>query len=108
MEISKGRAILSVRDLQMWQDDLETYLVNNPKYAECFKDPSRLFNQDESAVEIGSSQQRVLAEVGSKILYHISGASQEHITMSFTCSADGSLVPPRCIYRGVRNTAQTH
>ena len=46
--------------------------------------------------------------MNTKILYSVSGGSREHITTSYLCGADGSLVPPRCIYKGVRNVAQTH
>ena len=83
-------------------------MSNNPKLKEAMQDPSRIFNQDETAVEIGSSSQRVLAEVNTEILYSISGGSREHITASYLTSADGCLVPPRLIYKGVRNMAQKH
>ena len=46
--------------------------------------------------------------MNTKILYSVSGGSREHITTSYLCGADGSLVPPRCIYKGVHNVAQTH
>ena len=55
--------------------------------------------------KVGSDSQRVLAEINTKVLYSISGGSKEHITVSYLCSASGSLVPPRVIYKGVRNIA---
>ena len=107
-EISKGRQILSTADLVLWQQETEKFLFGNPKLREAMMDPRRIFNQDETAVEVGSECQRVLAEVNTKVVYSISGGSREHITTSFVCGADGSMVPPRCIYKGVRNVAQTH
>ena len=108
MEISKGRQILTPEDLDMWQKDTEAYLLSNPVLAECFQDPSRLFNQDETSIELGSSDRRVLAKKGTKVICHVSSGSREHITVSFSCNAAGGMVPPRVIYKGVRNMAVTH
>ena len=46
IEISKGRQCLTEFDLDSWQQDTESYLLSNPVLAECFQDPTRLFNQD--------------------------------------------------------------
>ena len=107
VEISKGRQVLTANDLALWQQDTENYLLSNPVLAECFKDPRRLFNQDESSIELGSSSQRVLTPKGTKVIYHVSSGSREHITVSFACNAAGGMVPPRVIYKGVRNIAAT-
>ena len=108
LEISKGRQICSVSDLENWQADTQKYLLDNPRLADIFSNPSRMFNQDESAIESGSSKHKVLAPVGCKVIYHISGSSREHITTSYICSANGGLVSPRCIYKGKRNVAEVH
>ena len=108
MEISKGRQICSAADMDKWFKDIEELLLDDPNLAPCLEDPSRVFNQDETAVEIGSDSQRVLAEIGTKVLYHVSGGSREHITVSYLCSASGAMVPPRVIYKGVRNMAPIH
>ena len=81
MEISKGRQILKPDDLDMWQKDTEAYLLSNPVLAECFQDPSRLFNQDETSIELGSSDRRVLAKKGTKVICHVSSGSKEHSTV---------------------------
>ena len=99
---------MTEEDLANWQGDIEKLLFHDAKLREAMLDPSRIFNQDETAVEVGSSSQRVLAEVNTKILFSISGGSREHVTASFLASADGSLVPPRLIYKGVRNVAEKH
>ena len=100
MEISKGRQILTAEDLSMWQNDTETYLLSNPVLAECFKGPTRLFNQDETSIELGSSDRRVLAKKGTKVICHVSSGSREHITVSFSCNAAGGMVPPPCDLQG--------
>ena len=55
LEISKGRAICSVADLENWQADTIKYLLESDKFAECFSDPRRIWNQDESSIECGIS-----------------------------------------------------
>ena len=98
-DYSTGRQVLTEEDLANWQGDIEKLLFHDAKLREAMLDPSRIFNQDETAVEIGSSSQRVLAEVNTKILFSISGGSREHVTASYLASADGSLVPTRLIYK---------
>ena len=108
MEISKGRQILSVDDLVAWQRDTEAGLVNNEVVADCFNDGARIFNQDETSVQVGSGSGKVLAEKGTKVLYNFSGSSRDHVTASFTVSASGGCVPVRTIFKGVRNMAAQH
>ena len=106
MELSKGRQILTTADLSIWQEHTKERLLGNPILAECFKDPRRIFNQDETSVVLGSSQQRVLAPKGTNVLYSISSGSRDHITVSFCVSAAGGMVPPRVVLRGKRNLAE--
>ena len=79
MEISKGRQILSVDDLVAWQKDTEAGLIDKEEFKDCFKDPSRVFNQDETSIQVGSDNGKVLAEKGTKFLYCVGGSSREHV-----------------------------
>ena len=54
-EISKGRQVLTEADLRLWQKDAVDYLWSKPELVEALQDPSRIFNQDETSVQIGSS-----------------------------------------------------
>ena len=108
MEISKGRQILSIDDLVAWQKDTEAGLIDKEEFKDCFKDSSRVFNQDETSIQVGSDNGKVLAEKGTKVLYRVGGSSREHVTASYTVSAGGSCVPVRIFYKGVRNVATQH
>ena len=55
---------------------------------------------------MGSSGRQVLAEKNTKVLYSNSSGSREHITAGYMVSADGSIVPPRLVFKGVRNIAE--
>jgi hypothetical protein len=105
-EISKGGQILTVFDLRSWQKDTQEFLSRKPELLAALRDPSRVFNMDETSVQIGSSRHRVLAEKNTKVLYSISSRSQDHITDSY--KVYGSIVPPKLVFKGVRNFAQTH
>ena len=82
--------------------------MNNNLVAECFSDPSRLFNQDETSVQVGCGPSKVLAPTGTKVLYNFTGSSREHVTASYTVSANGDCVPVGLVYKGVRNMASQH
>ena len=105
-EISKGRQVLSVSDIRLWQSDTKSFLFSTEELSEAMSDPTRVFNQDESSIEMGSTSQNVLAERNVKVLYSVSSGSREHVTASYMVNAAGDMVPPRLIYKGVRNIAQ--
>ena len=97
-------------------------MASKPELIDALKDPARIFNMDETSVEVsfnslkkninllfvklGTSGKRVLAERNTKVLYSVSSGSREHITASYTVSANGDMVSPRCVFKGVRNIAQ--
>ena len=56
-EISKGRQVISPEDLDQWQQDTWTYLSSKPELLEALQDPDRLWNQDETSVELGCEKQ---------------------------------------------------
>ena len=98
-EISKGRQVLTVSDLRFWQKDTMEFFSSKPALLAAFQDPSRIFNMDETSVQIGSSGHRVLAEKNTKVLYSISSGSRDHITASYMVSANGAMVPLGLISR---------
>ena len=52
MKIFIGRQVLTRSDLQLWQKDAEQHLFSKPELAEAMQDPTRIFNQDETAVQV--------------------------------------------------------
>ena len=57
LEISKGRQVISPEDLDRWQQYTLTYLSSKPELLEALQDPDRLWNQDETSVELGCDKQ---------------------------------------------------
>ena len=60
--ISKGRAIVSKENLDLWFSDVGNFLTSKANLMVALKDPRRVYNQDETAVELGAGAQWVLVE----------------------------------------------
>ena len=101
MELSKARSMLSLEGLMKWYQDTFKALVSHPDYADCWKDPKRILNQDETGLQVGASKVKVLAPRGvDHVLYSKGGGSHEHVSMSVTANAAGECVGTRLIYKG--------
>ena len=87
-------------DLKNWQNDVKAFMDYKPQLQAALLDPARVFNMDETSVELGSASKQILAERSTKVIYSISSGSREHITASYMVSANGDIVPPRCIFKG--------
>ena len=48
-----GRQILTASDLKAWQDDTAKFMSDRPDLIQALKDPARVFNMDETSVEVG-------------------------------------------------------
>ena len=105
-QISKGRAVISPADIKLWFKDISSFLDGRPDLLAALQDPRRVFNQDETACELGVGSQWVLAAVNTKQVFSVTSSTREHVTMSFTVNAAGEMVPPRAVFAGVRNMAR--
>ena len=105
--ISKGRAFISPKHIALWFSDIGQHLKSQPELREALCDPKRVFNQDETAIEHGVSDQFVLTMKGEKQTYSVSSSSREHTTISYTVNAAGGLVESRIVFPGKRNMAKT-
>ena len=107
MSIHKGRAIVDPSTVDSWFDLTKERLLNDPELAECWKDPRRIFNQDETSLCVGSEHEKVLAPVGyHRPVYNLGGDSRAHTSISTIISGDGKYVGCRIVYKGVRNTTE--
>ena len=43
---------MTVADLKSWQADTELFISNKPGLVSALKDPSRIFNMDETSVQV--------------------------------------------------------
>ena len=106
IELSKGRERLTEDEIQSWQKETYDLLVKeNP---EIWNDPHRIFNQDETSYELSEGSVRVLAKKGSKRVPGTSSGSRNHGTLSVTANANGDLVWPRVVIKGVRDVSKKY
>ena len=108
MPISKGRQVITPGEIKLWQDDAINFFSSKPELMEALQDKRRVWNTDETSVELGVSKRRVLTERGTKVLYNVTSSTRDHITAVLTVNAAGEMAPPRCFFRGVRNVAANH
>ena len=59
--ISSSRAVVSLVKISSWFSELDGFFAKKPEIKEALKDPARVINQDETAVELGVGSQWVLA-----------------------------------------------
>ncbi|KAJ8949933.1 hypothetical protein NQ314_008095 [Rhamnusium bicolor] len=74
-----------------------------PYVEDVFKDPTRIFNADESGFSLCPKTGKVLGTKGWKNLYIIkSGKEKENITVLILFSASGKIGPPLVVFPYVR------
>ena len=108
MPISKGRQVVTPEEIKLWQEDAITFFSSKPELMAALQDKRRVWNTDETSVELGVSKKRVLTQKGTKVLYNVTSSTRDHITAVLTVNAAGEMAPPRCFFRGVRNVADNH
>ena len=86
---------------------MQSYGEIRPDLKEAIQDPKRIFNQDETSVELGVGGQWVLAPCNTKQVYTQSSSTRDHVTVSYVANAAGDMVPPRVVFSGKRNLIKT-
>jgi len=83
-------------DLKKWFKDIEDYLTENNLLG---IDASRIFNCDETSVQLCPKPSQVLAERGSKSVYQVNdGSDKENLSVLFTYNAEGTRAPPLILF----------
>ena len=108
MPISKGRQVVTPEEIKLWQEDAITFFSSKPELMAALQDKRRVWNTDETSVELGVAHKRVLTEKGTKVLYNVTSSTRDHITAVLTVNAAGEMALLRCFFRGVRNVADNH
>ena len=69
--LSKGRAIVSPQDVARMFADVGKFSDSKSELKEAMKDPQYVFNQDETSIKHGMSDQYVLTMKGDKQVYSV-------------------------------------
>ncbi|XP_031781093.1 uncharacterized protein LOC116416491 [Nasonia vitripennis] len=90
-------ACVTEEDLRGWFSDIGVYLKNKGLDK---LHPSRVFNCDETNVQLIPKSEKVLAKKGASSAYKIvDGGEKESLTALFMYSADGTRAPPMIMYK---------
>ncbi|XP_076664940.1 LOW QUALITY PROTEIN: uncharacterized protein LOC143367200 [Andrena cerasifolii] len=94
--LSASRASATEEVLRQWFLEVQQHLE---KFGLLNIDPSRIFNLDESAFFLVPKADKVLARRGSKAVYKVvNGDEKESLTVLFTVSGNGVLLPPMRLF----------
>lgn len=101
--ICKNRAAVTETTIRQWFLDVQTYL-QSINAADILENPSRIFNMDETGMQLCPKTGKVLAPRNEKNVYIIS-AGQEHVNITVLCaySASGQALTPLIVYPYKRN-----
>ncbi|XP_067004498.2 uncharacterized protein [Anabrus simplex] len=104
--ITAASSCLSESDVRKWFSSIEICLTEEGSF-QILQDPTRVFNGDETNFLLCPNNGKVLAEKAVKNVYEIDrGLAKASITVMFTFSASGCIVPPMIIYPNQRIRAE--
>ena len=102
LQLGKERAIISPEKIEKWFSDFEAYIKNEVKDPDVMKDPSRLYNADESGFSFCSTTGKVIGCKGAPVVYNYGNSSKQQLTVLACASANGHFCPPMIVYPGQR------
>lgn len=96
--VTKASSNISEKDIRSWFSTNEQYLKEK-NWFDVLKEPSRIFNADETCFLLCPKGDKVIAPKGSKNVYEVDvGAAKQNITVMFCFCANGETTPPLVIY----------
>ena len=81
--------------------------IKNEDLMEIFNDSSRVYNCDESSIQVTPKTGKVIAVKGTKNVYEVAGGPEKaNLTFLGTFNARGDIVTPSIVYPYVRMPAE--
>ncbi|XP_018567995.1 tigger transposable element-derived protein 6-like [Anoplophora glabripennis] len=104
IRVRKAEGVSTARTLGLSKTVVKNYfelLENLMRSNDLFDKPGRVFNVDETGLQLNNKPGHVLAQRGSKSVSVVtSGEKGETISVIACCNAEGSFLPPYCIFKG--------
>lgn len=95
--LTTSREAVTEKQITSWFSEVGDYL-HNQGLDDVMKDPTRVFNTDESAFFLNPNPGHVLVKKGDKNVYSVSGNEKENLTVLITANAAGQLAPPMIVF----------
>ena len=100
--VSKARVGVTEENIRAWFSSLEAY-TKDANLEEMLGDSSRIFNCDETCVQLCPSTGKVIGIAGWKNIYEVApGPEKSNLTFLGTFGANGAVVTPMIIYPYIR------
>lgn len=94
--VNAGRGSVTKEKIEEWFDNVKNNLKED---FEILKEPSRVWNMDETSFNLAPSGQLILAERGATVYSKHSKSDKENITTLVGVNAEGLLAPPLTLYK---------
>ena len=105
--VSKARAGISERDIRKWFADAKQNFEGIPGALEAISDPRRVFNTDETCIQLAPPTGKVISITGWKNVYEVApGPVKSNLTFLGTYNANGETITPMILYPYVRLPAE--
>lgn len=95
--LTSSREAVTQDQICKWFSEIQRYFEEN-NLEDILKDPTRIFNTDESAFFLNPNPGHVLVKKGDKNVYSISGNEKENLTVLMTANAEGIFAPPMIVF----------
>lgn len=95
--VTASSAVVAEADIKKWFLQIENYLKQKG-LEDILRDPSRIFNGDETSFYLCPKNKKVLAPKGSKNIYEVEHHPKANLTVMFTFCANGDTTPPMIIF----------
>ncbi|XP_018018849.1 MFS-type transporter clz9-like [Hyalella azteca] len=96
--VSKARCQITESSIRKWFGELRQHITEDG-CEDIFIDPARIFNTEESSIQLCPSTEKVIGLTGHKNVYEVaSGPEKSNLTFLGTFSAQGDIVAPMIIY----------
>ena len=95
--LTLNRASVTEEDLRDWFKEVETYLNSKSLVS---VHPSRIYNCDETNIQLMPKPAKVLTKKGASTVYKIvDGGKKESLTALFMYNAEGTRAPPMLVFK---------
>lgn len=96
--LAKHRTNVTEKNIRGWFDEVKVYLSAN-NLEQVIQSPERVFNMDESSIQLVPTREEVLAQKGEKYIHTRNANSEkESYTTLFAANAAGILAPPLVLF----------
>ena len=98
-KLSQASSRITENNIRGWFSKIVEYLIKNNN-EDILLDPRRIFNSNETGIELNPEKSKVLTRKGAKNVFQVEDAAAKvTVTALYTVSSDGKMVPPLLVFK---------